>query len=233
MAYHIENAVQTTLSAAVAAGDAVITVHAGIPPFITPPDPGGRPAPLEIVDGLDITKITSREVLTYTGRTDNGDGTYTLTGVTRGTEGTAAQAWNVADFAIQTATTRSLFHARTVVAQETDVVEDLYFGTIKIEHLPDGQTVSIRKAVLLRGDGRPAPTGLDLEIHTLDNAGGQAHQATIVAGDGTTIHDGAIGNPLASYTNTSGAGQTIAILAKNDTRDRQRIHAYIQGAIEG
>jgi hypothetical protein len=87
-------------------------------------------------------------------------------------------------------------------------------GMVYAHGLPDGDTMAVLRAGLLLADGQPAPTDLDLILATLDGAGGGTKQTTIVAGDGTaqaTVE----GDPVASYENTSGGEETVAVLVDN------------------
>jgi len=89
------------------------------------------------------------------------------------------------------------------------------FTVLLTGNAADGETVHIDQATFVMSDGTPVPSGCDAIIATLDNAGGGTSQATILSGDGSTIYDDETGNPLASYTNTSGATQTVAIGVDN------------------
>ncbi len=61
-----------------------------------------------LVDNLGAA--TKREVVTYTGWTDNQDGTYTLSGISRGQEGTSAQDWGAGTTVFQ-GFSRGMFEA--------------------------------------------------------------------------------------------------------------------------
>jgi len=89
------------------------------------------------------------------------------------------------------------------------------FTVLLTGNAADGETVHIDQATFVMSDGTAVPSGCDAIIATLDNAGGGTSQTTILSGDGSTIYDDEIGNPLASYTNTSGAAQTVAIGVDN------------------
>jgi len=106
-------------------------------------------------------------------------------------------------------------------------------GTLIFDHLQDGETLEIYKAVFTLDDGTPVPTSLDLIIATLDNSGSYTVQTTIYAGDGSTIWDGdpanSVGDPLASYTNSSGVGETVAVLADNGTSSSYSVMSKATG----
>ncbi len=95
MAYIFSNFVRTVLSSGVTAGATTISVVAATPPNVTPPDPGTGTAVLVLSDSLEVA--TKRNVISYTGRTDNGDGTYTLTGVSGVSQSWTAGAHVVLD----------------------------------------------------------------------------------------------------------------------------------------
>lgn len=97
-----DNEIRVELTApADPSADTEITVAAPeSKPNNVPPDPGGSTAPLVLMDGW--YGYTQSERITYTGRTDNGDGTYTLTGVTWAQEGTSSPtSWPAGTFAVQ------------------------------------------------------------------------------------------------------------------------------------
>lgn len=91
------NFVQVQLAAAATDTQTTLSVKAPVGGFKAPPVDGGR---------LVLTDSPGRpmafEVITYTGRT--GTGPYTLTGVTRGLEGTVGLAWGIDTFAMMTLT---------------------------------------------------------------------------------------------------------------------------------
>lgn len=108
-------------------------------------------------------------------------------------------------------------------------------GVVFQRGVPDGQTFEVVQASLMLADGQAAPTDLDLVIATLDNAGAATVQATIIAGDGT-VKDNERGDPLASYSNTSGAAQTVAVFVDNGnfnagTGSSQDIAASARGEV--
>lgn len=88
----IANNVRVTLNAGITDAATSITVNAATAPNQNPPAPsGGAPGVLTLVDSLSTpSKI---EIITYTGVTGSG-GTRTLTGCSRGQDGTTAQSWS-------------------------------------------------------------------------------------------------------------------------------------------
>lgn len=99
MSFVFDNNVQVLIAASVSAVDTSITIDAGVSPKKTPPDPSGETSYMSLVD--DLYQPTKIEVVTYTGLTDNGNGTFTLTGVTRAQESTSATTWSIGDVAYQ------------------------------------------------------------------------------------------------------------------------------------
>ena len=89
------NNVKTTIHSAFNATTTSIQVLKATAPFNNPPTSGT----LTFMDSLSSpTKI---EVVTYTGRTDNGS-YWTITGVTRGQESSTASSFDVEAYVIQT-----------------------------------------------------------------------------------------------------------------------------------
>lgn len=76
-------------------------------------------------------------------------------------------------------------------------------------------TVEIPIASLVQVDGQPVPTGLDLVIATLDGTGNATKVADVITGDGATVYINEEGDPLASYTNTTGDAVDIAVFVDN------------------
>lgn len=93
------NFAQTILSASLAIGGTSLTVATPDAPFTVPVAGTGR---ITLVNNAFAP--TAMEIVTYTGRTANGNGTFTYTGLTRGAEGTTARAWSAGDVALQSLT---------------------------------------------------------------------------------------------------------------------------------
>ena len=91
MAYIIDNNVLGTLHTAIVPATTSIIIDAALAPNKSAVPAAGNIATLTLVDS--VVSPTKIEIITYTTATNNGDGTYTLTGVTRGTEGTTAQSF--------------------------------------------------------------------------------------------------------------------------------------------
>lgn len=103
MAYRIENFAATTLAQAVGAADVQILLAPPTLPMRLPAAlGGGETGVLVLAD--DLANPTRAEIVTYTGRLVNGDGTCLLTGVVRAREGTTALSWTPGAWAYQTVT---------------------------------------------------------------------------------------------------------------------------------
>jgi len=89
------------------------------------------------------------------------------------------------------------------------------FTVLLTGNVADGETVHIDQATFVMSDGTAVPDGCDVIIATLDNAGGGTSRVTVLSGDGSTIYDDETGNPLASWTNNTGAAITVAIGVDN------------------
>lgn len=102
MSFTIANNVRVELTVAITGASTSITVSKAVAPNQDPPAPaGGFPGLITLVDR--VSSPTKVEIVEYTGRTDNGT-TWTLTGVTRAREGTAAQSFDVGAIAFQSVT---------------------------------------------------------------------------------------------------------------------------------
>lgn len=92
------NNVKTELAAAATAAATELAIVTAQAPFNNPPSDG------RIMLSDSLRSPTVFEVIGYSGLTDNGDGTLTLTGLTRGMEDTTAAAWDAGAFVYQSLT---------------------------------------------------------------------------------------------------------------------------------
>lgn len=125
-----------------------------------------------------------------------------------------------------------LLPERQIEGTESGEVADGEQGTLIFDHLEDGETLEISKAIFALASGEPVPTDLNLIIAELDNSGNYTERETIYSGDGSTVWDGdsnSIGGPLASWENDTGGGVTVAVLADNDTGGAEDIMAKVTG----
>lgn len=120
-------------------------------------------------------------------------------------------------------------HAEVFEGRETGSVPTGDQGLLVIDHLADGETVEVYKAVLVNSDGTAVASSVDLKLVTLDNAGGFTSRATLITGDGASVFDDETGSPLGSHTNSSGGGQTIAVLVDNGSGGSVDIVAVAEG----
>lgn len=110
------NFVLGTISSTLGAGTNEIRLLVEAP-YRPPPDPGGEIARMIIADSL--RNPSTFEIVTYTGIDDLGNDIYMLTGVTRGTQGTTAQAWPIGSIIRQDVTAADL---RLLELQELESV---------------------------------------------------------------------------------------------------------------
>lgn len=109
-------------------------------------------------------------------------------------------------------------------------------GTVYSTAIQDGETLELYSGTFHADNGTAVPSGCDLVIATLDNSGGGSSQATIFSGDGNTVYGGETGAPLASYANTSGSEQTVAVLVDNGefnsgSGSDQSVYASVVGRV--
>jgi hypothetical protein len=99
-----------------------------------------------------------------------------------------------------------------------------------VDGLADGATVEVYKCGLVDGNIDAVPTDVDLKLVTFDNSGGFTTQSTLISGDGATIYDRVTGSPAGSYTNSSGAEQTVGVLVDNQSGGSVDVgNAYAEG----
>lgn len=92
MAFTLDNFVRSTLQADITAGATTVTVTKAAPPLRDPPDATPTAPGLLVLQDVP-TSPTKIEVISYTGRSIVGT-VVTLTGVTRGLEGSTASPWS-------------------------------------------------------------------------------------------------------------------------------------------
>jgi hypothetical protein len=93
------NFAQTVLSASLASGGTSLVVSTPSAPFTVPVAGAGR---ITLVNNAFAPTVM--EIIAYTGRTDNGNGTFAYTGLSRGIEGTAPAAWSAGATVLQSLT---------------------------------------------------------------------------------------------------------------------------------
>jgi len=120
MAASWNNFVQSKTTTQTLQASSTMDIAAAIAPWTTPPDPAGGIAWATITDSLSAP--TKFEVVSYTGRT--GTGPYTITGMTRGLEGTIAQVWPADSFVIQYITADKLVDEHSLASQDGDTIID-------------------------------------------------------------------------------------------------------------
>lgn len=122
--------------------------------------------------------------------------------------------------------------SKPVEGRETGLINAGNQGIVTVCNLQDGETLSIQSAGFTLSDGQAVPLSLNLEIITMDNAGGYTVQKTIISGDGSTVHDQLSGDPYTSWTNNTGSSSTVAVIVNNNTASNQDVISYIEGQIE-
>jgi hypothetical protein len=169
------NFIATTLNGSVSIGASSISVVAPAAPFNPPPDPGGEVETLILADDPDAP--SKFEVITYTGRT--GSGPYTLTGVSKGQEGTSDQAWSsgshVGQFVTAAVMERAMRESIVIACSDEDT--DLSTGTAKVTfRMPYAFYVEE-----VRASVNTAPTGSTLTVDI--NEGGVSILSTVLSID--------------------------------------------------
>jgi hypothetical protein len=95
--------------------------------------------------------------------------------------------------------------------QEGGTVDDGTLVPVGTFGLDDGEELYVTQAMLMRdGISQPCVNNVDLII-----TDGSSNLQTILNGDGSTVYDDETGDPVASYTNTSGGHETVAIALDN------------------
>lgn len=240
-AFTIENDVLTGVIGPVDAGATSITLSAPDVPFRAPPAPldAGRPGILTIVDRLSTPSAI--EVITYTSRTINVDGSITLGGIVRGQQGTVARAWTSSAKAYQ-APTRDQLQQTTLGAQLGSAVDAAAARALIGAGTGAGTVTSVSATTPLASSGGTTPT---LSIPAATGAAPGHMTATQAAKlDGiapgaqvnvaTNIGVGGSGNTR-TITSSTGAGANLP-LATTDAaglmslEDKAKLNGVATGA---
>lgn len=104
--YQLANAVRCRLAADASSGATELEISKPNAPWSGPPEPGSDGSVLTLLD--DPSLPSKLEVITYTGYTDNDDGTVTLSGVEKGAEGTPDHSWDAGSYCVQSVTDQTL-----------------------------------------------------------------------------------------------------------------------------
>ncbi len=115
--------------------------------------------------------------------------------------------------------------------RETGTVTAGNQGVLVMDNLPNGETVEVNKAALVLATGAAVGSSTTLELVTFDNAGAFTSQATLITGDGSTVFDRVTGDPIASYTNSSGGEQTVGVIVDNQETSDISIVAVAEGEV--
>lgn len=110
-------------------------------------------------------------------------------------------------------------------------ISDATQHSVVVDSIADGETIEVDKASLTTTLAAASSSGIALELVTFDGSGGYTTQSTIVSGDGATVHDGVTGSPLASYTNSSGAEQSVGVIVDNASGSAEYVFANVEGQI--
>lgn len=132
--------------------------------------------------------------------------------------------WDIRKEPARTVDPRNIFEGT-----ETGAVANGDQGILTVDNLADGESVDIFKAALTTDTIQAIPTDVDLKLVTFDNAGSFTTRSTLIAGDGSTIHDRETGNPLASYENTSGSPVSVGVVVDNQSGSSQDVVAKVEG----
>lgn len=99
--------------------------------------------------------------------------------------------------------------------QEGGVVGAGDYTPIGTFGLDNGETINVYQAMFTEdGFTTPAPSGAELRI-VPEGATVEGDTTAILSGNGTSLYDDQTGDPLVSYTNSSGSHQTVCIALDN------------------
>lgn len=118
MAYTLDNFVRAVLSADATAGANTLLVAKAVAPLRDPPVASVEAPGVLVLQDLP-TSPTKVEIVRYTGQSIAGN-VVTLTGVTRGQEGTTAQAWSAGTPTFQGVTAGALADLQSALAAKQD-----------------------------------------------------------------------------------------------------------------
>ena len=111
------NNVSCVLNGAITASSTTVQLVKAVAPMQDPPESG------KLVLQDNLSAPTAIEIIKYTGRTDNA-GYWTLTGLTRGAEGSTASSFNAGAYAFQAFTAEDATNATPLKASSFTKNED-------------------------------------------------------------------------------------------------------------
>ena len=106
-------------------------------------------------------------------------------------------------------------------------------GVVALKKVSNEEQIKINAASLIRPDGQPVPSDVNLILATMDNNGKALKRKTVLTGDGNTPHDYMTGNPVEQWTNTTGSDLTVAALIENNTASTETVFGSVDGTIGG
>lgn len=168
MAFSLDNFVRSNLAVDAAAGDTSLVIALAAPPLRDPPA-ASESAPGIMILQDQPTAPTKIEIVTYTGVSIVGT-QVTLTGVTRGLEGTAAQAWT-------TGTPTFAGNTAAVMASKANVAD-----SVPISRKVNGKALSA-DVTLAAGDVGAVPTSRTVNGKALSG------NVTLTASDVSALPD--------------------------------------------
>lgn len=201
----VDNNVRVSLSNGASTTDTSITFANAVDIFKNPPAPvGGFPGLATIVDSLSTpTKI---EIITYTGVTNNGNGTRTLTGCLRGRDGSTAQTWSPGAILI-CAPTRMLVDPSNVALLDQ---QNPFTVAPQVPQLIFPVALSVPRIAIPAGEERVASIRsgalIKVALTNLPSSGDTFHDLGIDFGGGN--HD-VVDVSFALYAVGSGSGAAI------------------------
>lgn len=104
-------------------------------------------------------------------------------------------------------------------------------GLVETEALSDGRTARVDSATLVKTANSTVgavPSNVTLELVTFEGTG-YTTRATLISGDGSTLHNTVSGDPLGGYENTSGGEQTVGVIIDNQSGDPFDVYAAFDG----
>lgn len=194
---------QTVLSASLAIGGTSLTVSTPSAPFAVPAAGAGR---ITLIDSAFAPTVM--EIVTYTGRTDNGNGTFTYTGLTRGAEGTAAAAWSAGTVALQALTAGQ--YAADLAAKQATLVSGTNLKTLNGESLLGAGDLVIEgggAGLTLFAESRSvASPNATVPVHALTAVGDEANIDFVIMPKGTGAILAQVPDGTAAGGNKRGSG---------------------------
>lgn len=114
--------------------------------------------------------------------------------------------------------------------QDTTTVAADGSATLLVDRLGPDRGLRVDMASLTTDSAGPAADGVSLSVVTFAG-GGYTTEETVLEGDGATVRDRAVGDPLARHDNPGDAGETVGVILENGGGAEATLAVSVRGSL--